>query len=424
MSDRFTGLWRHPDFLRLWGGQTISVFGSMITGTALPFTAILALNASPLEVAVLAACRILPGLVIGLAAGVWVDRLRRRPVMIAMDLGRALVLLTVPLAYGLGALTMWHLYLAALAAGSMTLVFDVAYQAYLPSLVRQDQLVEGNSKLSASNSVAEFSGFSVSGALVQIASGPFAIFIDAITYLASALSLGAIRAEEPPPAPHDATASVRSEAVAGLRIVRDDARLRGIAVATVLYSVGLGVFGGVYMLFVTRTLGFDPIVLGVIFGIGGISSLAGALLAGRAADAFGVGRAMAAGIAAMGVSMLFIPMAQGATIGGAVFLILQQVSGDGGFTSYDVNQVSLRQSITPEQALGRVNSCFRITDLGFTLAGTLLGGLAGEYIGLREALVGGALLVIAGAAALALSPVFGIRSIDSEITPVDGSTPA
>ncbi len=419
VREKFTGLWRHPDFLRLWAGQTVSVFGSMITGTALPFTAILALDARPLEVAILAACGIVPGLVIGLAAGVWVDRLRRRPVMIAMDLGRALVLLTVPLAYVFDALTIWHLYAVAFAAGSMTLVFDVAYQAYLPSLVRQDQLVEGNSKLSASNSVAEFSGFSASGALVHIASGPFAILIDAFTFLGSAASLSSIRRNEPPPALHDSTSSVRSEAIAGLKLVAGDARLRSIALAAVLYSAGLGTFGGTYMLFVTRTLGFDPAVLGVIFGLGGISSLFGALLAGRAASAFGVGRAMTLGVLMMGGSMLFIPMAQGATVAGATFLILQQITGDGAFTAYDVNQVSLRQSITPERALGRVNSCLRITELGFVLVGTLGGGLIGEYIGLRHALFGGALLVMLGAGALALSPIFGIRSIESVIVPVD-----
>lgn len=424
MSERFTGLWRHPDFMRLWGGQTVSVFGSMITGTALPFTAILTLDAAPFEVAILAACRIVPALAIGLAVGVWVDRLKRRPVMIAMDIGRALVLLTVPLAYGLDALTMWHLYGVALAAGTMTLVFDVAYQAYLPSLVRQDQLVEGNSKLSASNSVAEFSGFSVSGALVQIASGPFAIFIDALTFLASALSIGAIRAPEPEPVRHEQEASVREEAIDGLRIVSQDARLRSIGLATVLYSFGFGIAGAVYMVFVTRTLGFDTALLGVIFGIGGISSLAGALLAARAAATFGVGRAMAAGVAVMGASNLLVPMAQGANAGGAALLIGQQITGDGGFTSYDVNQVSLRQSITPERALGRVNSFMRITELGFALAGTLAGGVIGEVISLRFGMVASACFIMAGALALALSPVFGIKSIESQIMPVDDAADA
>lgn len=419
MSERFTGLWRHPDFMRLWGGQTISVFGSMITGTALPFTAILTLDASPIEVALLASCRIVPALAIGLAVGVWVDRLKRRPVMIAMDIGRALVLFTVPLAYGLDALTMWHLYAVALAAGTMTLVFDVAYQAYLPSIVRQDQLVEGNSKLSASNSVAEFSGFSVSGALVQIASGPFAIFIDAITFLASALSIGAIRAPEPEPVRLEQEASIREEAIDGLRIVSQDARLRSIGIATVLYSFGFGIAGAVYMVFVTRTLGFDTALLGVIFGIGGISSLAGALLAARAAAVFGVGRAMAAGVAVMGASNLLVPLAPGANATGAALLVGQQITGDGGFTSYDVNQVSLRQSITPERALGRVNSFMRITELGFMLAGTLIGGLIGEWVGLRLAMVGSACFIMAGAAALALSPVFRIKSIESQILPVE-----
>src|SRR5688572_13662707 len=168
MRIRFDGLWRHPDFVRLWSAQTISVFGSLITGTAIPFTAILVLDASPREVALLAAANHVPGLIFGVAAGVWVDRLRRRPVMIAADLGRAALVTTIPLAYAFDALTIGHLYAVALSAGMLTIFFDVAYQSYLPTLVSRDELVEGNSKLAATASVSEFAGFSVSGWLVQV----------------------------------------------------------------------------------------------------------------------------------------------------------------------------------------------------------------------------------------------------------------
>jgi MFS family permease len=217
------GLWQHPDFVRLWAGQTISVFGSLITGTALPFTAILALDASAFEVGLLAASRTVPSLLIGPFAGVWADRLARRPLMIAADLARAVLLATIPLAYAFDALHIEQLYAVAFATGALTMIFDVAYQSYLPSLVTREELIEGNSKLQATSSVAEFGAFSLGGWLVQILSGPLAILIDAVTFVFSALFVRAIRAPEPAVAavPAEGRPGVGREFVEGLRAVLD-----------------------------------------------------------------------------------------------------------------------------------------------------------------------------------------------------------
>lgn len=405
-----SGLWRHRDFRRLWAGQTVSVFGSMITGTALPFTAILALDASAIEVAALAAARMVPELLAGPIAGVWVDRLRRRPVMIAADVGRAAVLLTVPLAWAFDALTIEQLYLVAILAGIGTLFFDVAYRSYLPSLVDRGQLIDGNSKLTATNAVAEFSGFSLGGWLVQIFSGPVAIAVDGVSFVASALFLRSIEHEEGEPGRTADEAGMWSEAAAGVRTVSGDPLLRSIGLATVLYSLGFGVFGATYMLFVTRGLGFETGVLGVIFGLGGISSLLGAVAAARAARTFGLGPSMVIGMVMMGASMLFIPLAGGATVVAAGMLIAQQIVGDGAFTAYDVNSVSLRQSITPDALQGRVNASMRMTEVGLTLAGTLAGGVIGEVLGLRAALTIGAVCVIAAGAWLLASPLARVRT--------------
>lgn len=406
---KFDGLWRHADFRRLWAAQTVSVFGSMITGAALPFTAILALDASPIEVALLSACNIVPGLIFGPVAGVWLDRLRRRPVMIVCDIGRAALLGTIPLAYVFDALRLEHLYAVALGASVLTMFFEVAYRSYLPSLVSREELLEGNSKLTASSAVSEFGGFSISGWLVQLVNGPFAIFIDALTFVASAFFVRSIDVTEERPKSAGEPLSVRADITEGFSTVARDPLLRAMGASTMLYSLGFGAFGGVYSVFVIRELGFEPGVLGVIFGIGGLSSLAGAVLAERASVRLGVGPSMTLGLAAMGVSMLFIAAARDATIVGASLLIAQQVTGDGAFTVQDVNAVSLRQSITPERMLGRVNAFMHNIDRGFLLAGTLAAGVLGETIGLRITLVLGACMVMAAALVLLISPVIAVR---------------
>lgn len=407
---RLTGLWGHADFRRLWAGQTISVFGSMITGTALPFTAILLLDAGAFEVALLSACRIVPGLLVGLPAGVWVDRLYRRPVMIAADAGRAALVASIPVAYAFDGLHLEQLYLVALTGGVLTMFFDVAYQAYLPSIVTRDELLEGNSKLTASAAAAEFSGFGVSGWLVQIFSGPIAMGIDAVTFVVSALFIGSIRAPEPPPAPAATRSTVAAEAVEGLRTVARAPLLRSIAFAMALYAVSFGIIGSVISLFALRELGFAPGVLGIIFGIGGLSSLTGAVLAPRAARTLGVGPSMITGLALMAMFSFLLPAARGETMLAAVLLLLPQIFGDGSFTMYQVNEISLRQSVVPERLLGRVNSCFHIVEHGSLLIGTLAGGLVGEVFGLRVALVAGACVLLSAALWLAISPVRALRT--------------
>src|SRR5207249_3437996 len=196
-----TGLWRHPDFVKLWAGETISVFGSLIGRTALHFTAILVLDARPFEVAALLALGIVPELIFAPYVGVWVDRLRRRPIMIAADLGRATLLASIPLAYAFDALTMEQLYVVAFLTGILSICFEVAYQSYLPSLIKREELLEGNSKLKASDSAAEVGAFGAAGWLVQLFTGPVAILIDAVSFLFSAFYIRRITKTESPPRP-------------------------------------------------------------------------------------------------------------------------------------------------------------------------------------------------------------------------------
>jgi MFS family permease len=399
--------------VRLWAGQTISVFGSLIGRTALHFTAILVLDARPFEIAVLLAMGIIPELIFAPFVGVWVDRLRRRPIMIAADLGRAALLASIPAAYALDALTMEQLYIAAFLTGTLSVCFEVAYQTYLPSLVKKEELLEGNSKLTASDSVAEVGAFGAVGWLVQAFTGPVAILIDAVSFLFSAFFIRRIETAERPPVPKEERTGMLLEAREGLQTILGNQFLRATIVSECLNHFAFGMFGAVFGLYVIRVLNFEPGVLGMIYAVGGVSSLVGAVFAARAAARFGAGPAMVSGLTIIGISMILVPLAPGAAIVAASFLIAQQL-GDGGFVVYSINEVSLRQTITPERLLGRVNAGFELCAHGVLLLGILAGGALGETLGLRGTLaIGGGSMLLA-AVWLAASPVRTVRVSGAE----------
>jgi MFS family permease len=408
MPLKLTGLWRHADFLRLWSGQTVSVFGSMVGRAAMSFTAILFLHASPIQMGLLNAMELAPGFLVGLFAGAWVDRLRRRPLLIGADLGRALVLISIPLAALLGILHIEQLYVVALLISILSIIFDVAYQAYLPGLIDKNNIMEGNSKLTASAAVAEVGGFSIGGWLVQIFTAPFAILIDAVSFIVSAVSIGLIQSRELETTAME-TANLRIEIIAGLKLVFHQPLLKAGAVSVLIQNLAGGIFGALVVLYMSRGLGFNPGVLGVIWGVGGISSFLGASLATRITGRLGTGRAMVMGLGLYGLSELFVPLASGATLISALFLVLQQL-GDGFFVVYDINLVSLRQVIVDERILGRVNATMQIIALGASLVGALLGGLMGQFINVRFSLflaAGGTLLA---ALLLAFSPLHKLKN--------------
>ena len=413
-----TGLWRHPDFVKLWAGETISVFGSLIGRTALHFTAILVLDARPFEVAALLALGIVPELIFAPFVGVWVDRLRRRPIMIAADVGRAALLASIPLAYAFDALTMEQLYVVAFLTGILSICFEVAYQSYLPSLIKREELLEGNSKLKASDSAAEVGAFGAAGWLVQLFTGPVAILIDAVSFLFSAFYIKRITKTESPPAPEEERTGMLREAKEGIQTILGNAFLRTTIVSECLNHFAFGMFGAAFGLYVIRVLDFQPGVLGMIYAVGGVSSLFGAVFAARAASRLGIGPAMVSGLAVIGASMLLVPLAQGAAILAAAFLVAQQL-GDGGFVVYSINEVSLRQTITPDRLLGRVNAGFELCAHGVLLVGILAGGALGETLGLRGTLAVGAGAMLVAALWLAASPVRTIRvpSASPEIAP-------
>ena len=410
-STRWSPLWRNPDFLKLWSGSTISQFGSLVTAVALPFAAILALGASPFQMALLRTSEIIPALIMALIAGVWVDRLKRRPILIVTDLGRAILLATIPAAAFAHLLTMAQLYAVTLLAAVLGIFFDVAYRSYLPSIVAKEELAEANSKLGASASVAEVGAFSLAGWMVQVLSAPIAILIDAISFLFSAAFVWTISAAEPSPHSEAARESLGRELTEGALFVLNDPILRALVPAIAIGTFGNSMFGTEYSLYALRALGFKPALLGVIFAIGGIGSLVGALIVGRISNRFGAGPTMIAGLALWGLGELCVPIARRANTVGAALMIAQQLS-DGAAMLYYINLTTLRQTIPPGSMLGRVNATMRFLVLACQLAGTLASGILAEIIGLRATLALGASANLLAAGWLAASPIRNLADVN------------
>ncbi|MDQ7840843.1 MAG: MFS transporter [bacterium] len=408
-------LWRHRDFLLLWTGQTISVFGSQFTHLAVPLIAAMILKASPAQMGILSAVVTAPFLLIGLFAGVWVDRWPRRPVLITGNVGRALVLSAIPIAYLADALSMPLLYTVGFLTGVLTVFFDVAYQAYLPSLVGRAHLVEGNSKLEASRSTAQIAGPGLAGVVVQIVSAPMAIVFDALSFLVSGLFIGLIRQLEP--APESVRAPMLGEIREGLAVVFGNPMLRAIAGCTGTSNFFASVAGALYILFVTRELGMKPVAIGAVFSLGSLGALAGVLLAGSLARRLGIGRVIVAAPLISGLG--FVPVVLATPALAVPLLTLGALVSSFGYPIYNISQVSLRQAITPHRLQGRMNATMRFLVWGTMPLGALAGGALGQVLGLRPTIA-----IAAAGAALAFvwvwrSPVRALRQIPEPPGPAD-----
>jgi MFS family permease len=398
----------NPAFLKLWASETVSQFGSQITLLALPLTAVVLLDATAFEMGLLRASASAPFLLIGLLAGVWVDRHRRRPILFAANLGRALLLALIPLAALLGLVRIELLYLVAFAAGTLTVFFDVAYVAYLPVLAHREHLVEGNAKLEMSRSFAQVAGPGAAGGLVQMIGAPFAIAVDVVSYLIAAIFIGRIDADEPE-ASTDERAGVRAELMEGLRTILDSPILKPIAVCTGTMNLFSSALQAVLVLYLVRDLGIEPALTGLLLMATGPGALLGAVLASKVADRFGVGPTICGT-----VILATVPASLLALAGGrpsvvltvlAVALFLQALLG----TLYNVTQVSLRQRIVPDRLQGRMNASMRFLVWGTLPIGSLAGGALGEVIGLRPVMFVDLVGVILAALAVTLSPVRKLR---------------
>jgi predicted MFS family arabinose efflux permease len=272
-------------------------------------------------------------------------------------------------------------------------------------VVGRDQLLDANSKLTATQSIAEVGGFGIAGWLVQLFTAPIAIAIDAMTFVVSAAFVATIRTPEPPPEPRTEPRGVWREMIQGISALRGDPSLRAIGISVAAFECSFGIVGTVYSLYALRELGFMPGLLGLVYAVGGVSSLLGSVLVGRVTRRFGVGPTMIGGLAFATLGILFMPLAHGAGLLALLLLLAQQVVGDGGATIYAINETSVRQTIAPLPLLGRINAGIRVAALGATLLGTVAGAVLAQTAGYRPTLVLGALIMLAAALVILRSPV-------------------
>jgi MFS family permease len=413
-APRRPSLWRHRDFMKLWSAQTISLLGDEMTGLAVPLIAILILHASAFEMGVLGTLLFLPFILLTLPAGAWVDRLRRRPILISADLGRAAILLSIPIAYVLGALTLLQLYIAAFLVGCLQVFFDVAYQSYLPVVVEREQLVEGNAKLEISRSAAALPGPGVAGLLISVVSAPFAIIVDAISFLGSATLLFLIRRPESKPervvdavtGKHD---SMRTEITEGLRYVLGHPYLRNIAACTGTLNLFGNIAGVILLLYAVRELHMTPAVIGIIFAIGNVGTLIAAVSTERITRWLRLGPTIVISALLSGPAAVLVAIAP--RDNPFPFLLLSFILVSLTNVTYNVNQVSLRQAITPERMQGRMNATMRFIVWGTIPVGSIIGGFLGDRIGLQPTLWVGAIGSFLGFLPVLFSPVRALQRI-------------
>ena len=420
---RYAGLLREPDFRRLWLAQTVSQVGTQVTNLALPLVAILVLNASAFEVALLGAIEFLPFVFFTLPAGAWVDRLPKRRVLITADLGRAAILALVPIGYVTSVLAMWQLYVIGFSAGILTVFFEVAYQSILPELVDRDRLAEGNSRLEISRSAAQILGPGLGGFLVGVITAPMAILADALSYLGSAGFLFGIRtaarAATPPrgegeaaPAQEAATVahpSLRHEIAEGLRFYAKSTLLLAESAAIVTMNLGSNISYSILLVFLVRELGLKPEAIGIAFSIGSIGVLAGAVSAAAFGRRLGVGPALIIATAIVTGGAFLILLATPET----AFVLLLAMAAVQGFSGIiiNVNGVSLRQSLTPDHLQGRVNATGRWINWSILPLAAILGGIIATAIGLRGTILVGAVIGLLSLPWLIFTPIRRLREM-------------
>jgi MFS family permease len=402
-------LWRHGDFLRLWVGQALSGLGSAVSGLAVPLIAAIVLQATPTQMGLLGAVGVSPFLLVGLFAGVWVDRISRRTVIIVTDVGRGLLLALIPLLAVLGMLRMEHLYAIELGVGILTVFFEIAYMSYLPALVGRDHIADANSTLEVGNAVVSLGGPSAGGALIALISAPLVIVVDAFSYLVAGGCTWLIRTPEPPGQDHPRR-RIWQEMGDGFRMIFGNRFLRSIAPCTATFNLFSNVSGAVYILFATRELDLDAPRLGLIGTAGALGALAGASFSRRVSQRIGLGPLIIGAMAISGTSRLLVPAFAEPGWSAMLVPMAASVLGATAQISYDINQLSFRQSITPHHLQGRTNSAQRFIVWGTMPIGALIGGLLGDQIGLRPTMLVGGIGTTLAVAWVLFSPVRTLRA--------------
>lgn len=401
-------LWRHPDFLRFWTADTFTQFTGPITALALPTVAILTLRVTALQLGILTALGFVAFPALGLFVGVWMDRIRRKPVMIAVNVIEALTLGSVPVAFVLGVLSLYQLYAVALITGICTLFFAVAYQSYLPSLVDREDVIDGNQKLQTSATAAQVAGPSVASGLMQLVGAAVSVVADVVGTVVAALTLATIRRPEPLPAPSSADGERHffAEMKEGIAVITRNSLLWTQAGCTGTSNLGSNIFFVAIFLFAYRTLGISQGVIGIAFTMGAVGGLIGVIASAWVTRKLGLGPAIAVAMIG-GFGFLIVLLARGTfavlIIGTALFVESL------GVPIYNINQVSLRQVITPNRLQGRMNATMRTINWSTIPAGALLGGFFVTSLGIVPTLVVGALISGGSVLWIALGPTLRLR---------------
>lgn len=408
-------VWRQGDFAKLWSAATVSVMGSQITLIAVPFIALTMLHASAFEVSLLAAVEMLPFLLFTLPAGAWLDRVRRRPILIAADLGRGATLLAIPIAYVTGALALWQLFVVAFVSGTLTAFFDVADQSYLPSLLDRDDLVAGNANLQISYSAAQIGGPTLGGNLIAIVAAPLTIVADALTFFVSGAFLAAIRKPEPRPErqtdQEGRHTSLWTEIRLGLRYVLGHPYLRPIAGCTATSNLFGSALFAVWPVLIWQELELSPAFYGTIMGVASVGFLVGAALASRLPRRVGLGRTIVLSAAVSSPAFLLLTLTPASLGWAAVTLSVGWFVAGFSQVIYNVAQVSLRQAITPLSMQSRMNATMRFIVWGTIPIGSVLGGMLATILPIRVALVAAALASFLAFLWVFFSPVRSLRYI-------------
>ncbi len=388
MTER-SSLWRHADFLRLWAAQAVSAFGSRITRTALPVIAVTTLDQPAAIVSLLMAMQLGPGIFVGLFSGGFIDRSRKRPILMAADVIRAVAVGSLTIAWALGSLSVIHLMIVGALVGAGTALFQITDNTYLPALIGRKSLAEGNAKLESTEAIAEITGPASAGWLISILGAPLAVVIDALSYVWSAVMLGQIRTREPKPAGPSAKKNLGDDLRIGLHTVFRHPVVRPIVLSHMVWSISGGFFMALYTPYCLRELHLSTSTFGVIVGLGGIGSLAGAVISRKLVARLGLGSTLLlASITSLAFALL-IPLAGSPTITSfAIVVVLlgaHQLFSDGFAVAFVIQAVTLRQTVLPKDMLGRANAAIHVCTSGLLPVAAVFAGILAELFGTRTA---------------------------------------
>lgn len=405
------GIFANRDFAKLWAGETVSLVGTQVTQFAMPLAAVLTLRATAFDVGILNALRYVPVIAVALFAGVWLDRRRRRPVLVACSLSNAVLIGLVPLASVTGLLSIDLLYLVTLLAGTLSVIFDVGALSYVPFLVERRHLLESNGKLQASFAVSGIAGPGLAGLLVGLITAPITLSVDAVSYLFSAAGLITIRKQEPEPEVPRERVSIRQQIAEGFQAVYGTRLLRALLAQSAALNVGFGAVSTVFTVYAVRTLHLSPFQLGLVIVGLAVGALAGALAATRIRSALGLGRTLAAAIVGVSASPLLLLIPRGAGPVAVLVLFAGWLGHGCGISIWNVNTITLRQALTPMRVQARMNATYRMLLFGALPVGALVGGLLGSAVGLRSATVISVIVLTTPLLWLLFSPVFRLTQM-------------